>query len=479
MADDKIIIGYDSEEAFRRVANATKRVERERRAPGKSHRANPPIMSPGNPDDISGNSSGSGCACCNPHNCSDPGVGVACEICDCSGNPWIAYLPTINCTPGEAIEGGGGTVVGGWRALFFDADASGDGDEACIWQTGEFETGDPARTFNWKMTVLADKTALLQLIEIFSEEDFSSVLGEWTCDAFCCRCENTFTAGCPAYIPVPCNGFPASVCVTPVGTYRNVVSGCETLLLDDLAFCQATGVAKFWFANLDGFADCNCGVTEWCDALAGDQLLITIDDDCEYTGTTLYAVGDEIHPYSIIVGFTWDGTDLTVTFYFNCDSVTGQLTYKTSGGFNCLDDNTLNKVGWSGTELFDTVPDTITLEPAGILTDANGDPILDANGNTIFEFDQDTTECDEPEDGCCAFYRIWEDGPTGLLAGGTPADPDVASWRWLLSIAPAECSNPCGSSDPFYEDMDLCDLASLPDPAVEANGPYFVTGCAP
>lgn len=428
----------------------------------------PPFVLSEDPDD--NDSSGSGCRCCDPFNCIDPGVGIPeCSICDCSANPWIAQLPTINCT--TALEGAGGTVVGGWRAMFFNAEATGDGESACVWQTGEFETD--GRTFNWKMTVQAGMTAVLQLLEVFEDDTFI-ILGEWFCSRFCCRCENRFEAACPAYLPVPCFGLPASVCVSPKGTYRAVTSGCEILELGDLPFCQDSGIAKFWFANLDGFSDCNCGSPDWCDALAGNHLVMTVPDDCDWTGTILYSAGDGIHPYTIIAsGFSWDGAEFSLTFFFTCDTVSGQLTYRTNGGFNCLASNTLEKVGWTGTELFDTVPDTITIEPAGILSDDQGDPILDANGNTIFDFDQDSTDCTEPEGGCCVFLR-WFGTGTGYGAGGSDESGPDPSWRWLNVTAGQGHLHGCGIGNQCASED--CDVASLPDPAGSSDT-YLVIGC--
>lgn len=190
-----------------------------------------------------------GGAGCDPFDCIYPGFNLSpFEGCPCGANVYQLLMQSIQC--------GGATLPANPRVVFNPGASTA---EEGVWESVEIISD--SRTFIWRKTATGT-TAIIDLIETTGTDQ---TLGRWICDDWCCFCRRSFRADCPPYLPVHCEGFPATICAQPYAT-----TACPSCTGQVAPFEFVLNAGTGYTGGVPGPI---CGCEDCCESFEGDHRL--------------------------------------------------------------------------------------------------------------------------------------------------------------------------------------------------------------
>jgi hypothetical protein len=369
-------------------------------------------------------------------NCKYPGddLEYVCDLCPCSADPYYLDLPSITC---------GDTQAGGIVAL----SSSSSGGDNCVWRSKRIINPKTGRVLQWVMTINSDYSASIQLLDLTVGAN-PTVLGSWTMPHFCCTCQNCFTAPCPEYFPIPCDGLPYTICAYP----GRCVPDPMVKLGAYCGTCPGELMPVYFTAQ---FPAPSCDTSFFASGHASQYTLFQIPQACRYDYQITGGSGAPGYSLDVALDLT-DGSQVTLTVTeVQPDGMGGHITRTTvyslgSSYFVCDGTNTLSKQSFTcvpGGAAPDCLPDSVTVVPALYVGDDNGNLLLDSNGQPILC--PEHPPCDPTACQCC--WELIDSGYGGFNSLG---------WSALVSTT-------CTTTNSLAR----CESA-LPNPN---NGQYNVT----
>lgn len=304
--------------------------------------------------------------------CADELYSVGCQVCPCTADPWILNFTDFACTD---VYEGLYPFHSGIPVFFSAADST---TSRCVWLSETYSA--EQYSWQWKMTAISlDPPTNLEVSGTLELMRNGTTVLSWSADRFCCACESCFLADCNLTFPIPCPSWPKQVCISAPIPGQGTVS---------CALCGG-GVASYaWTFDPTGSFTSD----------AGTPILVPSDESSRlypacgwlwsktiYSGTIPNV---PLYSYSAWLLLTQPSPpDPTRVYELRLIYSTGYTAYYRLAGytFNCTAANVFTFFTDSNgaTSAPYPKPSTITLEPADVVTDDDGNVIVDAGGGPI------------------------------------------------------------------------------------------------